>query len=46
MEDKYMPFNFLEFWQLMKLKASIKNPDELLEEYMTWGRFPLICNYW
>lgn len=41
---RIMPFSFSEFCQLMKLKASIKNHDELLEEYMTWGGFPLICN--
>lgn len=40
---RIMPFNFSEFCQLMKLKRSIKNNDELLEEYMTWGGFPLIC---
>jgi len=41
---RIMPFNFSEFCQLMRLKASIKNSDELLEEYMIWGGFPLICN--
>lgn len=41
---RIMPFNFFEYCELMKVKGFDKDKDVLLEEYMTWGGFPLICN--
>lgn len=40
---KVMPFNFQEFYEFKHLLSTKKNDDELLDEYMTWGGFPLIC---
>jgi len=41
---RIMPFNFSEYCELINSKGLEKTNDMLLEEYMTWGGFPLICN--
>lgn len=40
---KIRPFNFLEFCKLKKEESVIINYDQLLEEYIKWGGFPLVC---
>ncbi len=40
---RIMPFNFKEFCEYKKQYGSAKNNQELLDEYMVWGGFPLVC---
>lgn len=38
-----MPFNFKEYVAFCEEEGKKKTKEELLEEYMTWGGFPLVC---
>lgn len=40
---RIMPFNFKEFCQYKELLGGEETVQELLDEYMTWGGFPLVC---
>lgn len=40
---RIMPFNFKEFCQLKKEMNIEKSSEALLEEFMKWGGFPLVC---
>lgn len=40
---KMMPFNFLEFCELKKSEGDHRTYDEYMQEFMTWGGFPLVC---
>ena len=40
---RVMPFSFKEFCVYKQEKNCVKSKDELLQEYMTWGGFPLVC---
>lgn len=40
---RIMPFNFSEFCEFRKEKNTDKTFDELLDEYMKWGGFPIVC---
>lgn len=40
---RIMPFNFKEFCEYRKQSASTLNNQELLDEYMVWGGFPIVC---
>lgn len=40
---RIMPFNFKEFCQYKELPGGEATVQELLDEYMTWGGFPLVC---
>ncbi len=40
---RIMPFNFSEFCEFKKENNTDKTYDELLDEYMKWGGFPIVC---
>lgn len=40
---RVMPFTFREFQELKKMEETSLSNEELLQEYMTWGGFPLVC---
>lgn len=40
---RIMPFNFKEFCEYQKQKGSGKSKQELFDEYLIWGGFPLVC---
>lgn len=40
---RVMPFCFKEYYQYKTMKGTVKTKEELLDEYMTWGGFPLVC---
>lgn len=40
---RIMPFNFSEFCEFRKENNTDKTYDELLDEYMKWGGFPIVC---
>lgn len=40
---RVMPFNFKEYCEFQKQEKIEKTTDQLLNEYMTWGGFPLVC---
>lgn len=40
---KIMPFNFQEFCEFKKSEGQNGTLDEYMEEYLTWGGFPLVC---
>ncbi len=40
---RVMPFCFKEYYQYRMMNACKKSKEELLEEYMIWGGFPLVC---
>lgn len=40
---RIMPFNFSEFCKFKKENNILKTMDELLDEYMIWGGFPIVC---
>lgn len=40
---RVMPFCFKEYYQYQMLNESKKSKKELLDEYMIWGGFPLVC---
>lgn len=40
---RIMPFNFKEFVEYMREEGTEKSLEALLNEYMIWGGFPLVC---
>lgn len=40
---RIMPFCFREFVAFFKEKGDTRTQEQLLEEYMLWGGFPLVC---
>lgn len=40
---RVMPFCFKEYYRYHEEAGTDKTKDELLDEYMTWGGFPLVC---
>ncbi len=40
---RIMPFNFKEYCECQLEMQRIKTNEELLDEYMKWGGFPLVC---
>lgn len=40
---RVMPFCFKEYYQYRMMNDSKKSKEELLDEYMIWGGFPLVC---
>ena len=40
---RIMPFNFQEFCEFKKGEGIDGSPEEYMQEYMTWGGFPLVC---
>lgn len=40
---RIMPFNFKEFCEYKKQCGTARENRELLDEYMTWGGFPIVC---
>lgn len=40
---RIMPFNFREFCEYRKEIGDNRSYQHLLDEYMTWGGFPLVC---
>lgn len=40
---RVMPFNFKEFCCYKEEEGTKKTKEELLDEYMVWGGFPLVC---
>lgn len=40
---RVMPFNFKEYCQYKQELNSAKTYEQLLDEYMIWGGFPLVC---
>ena len=40
---KVLPFNFEEFCQFKKSEGIELTFDECMQEYLTWGGFPLVC---
>lgn len=40
---KIMPFTFSEYCEYQNIIKRDKSKEELLDEYMTWGGFPLVC---
>lgn len=40
---RIMPFNFAEFCEFKMQEGTTKSQEELLEEFMKWGGFPLVC---
>lgn len=40
---RIMPFNFKEYCEFMKQENRDKPVEELLNDYMMWGGFPLVC---
>lgn len=40
---RVMPFNFKEYCECQSEIQSDKTKEELLDEYMKWGGFPMVC---
>lgn len=40
---RVMPFCFKEYYRYHEEAGTAKTKEELLDEYMTWGGFPLVC---
>ncbi len=40
---RIMPFCFKEFAALYEEKEKLISPEQLLDKYMLWGGFPLVC---
>lgn len=40
---RVMPFCFKEYYRYRMLNESRRSKEELLDEYMIWGGFPLVC---
>ncbi len=40
---RVMPFSFKEYCQCKKENGSVKSREALLDEYIKWGSFPLVC---
>jgi len=40
---RVMPFCFKEYYQYHKSIDTNRTKEELLDEYMTWGGFPMVC---
>ena len=40
---RIMPFNFQEFCEFEKSEGQEHTLDEYMQEYLTWGGFPLVC---
>lgn len=40
---KIMPFNFQEFVEYRRSENDFRTLDELMNEYLVWGGFPLVC---
>lgn len=40
---KVLPFNFQEFCELKKSEGDNRTYDEYMQEFLTWGGFPLVC---
>ena len=40
---KVLPFNFREFCELKKSEGDNRTYDEYMQEFLTWGGFPLVC---
>ena len=40
---RVMPFCFLEYYEFMQEEGDVRSKEELLEVYMKWGGFPLVC---
>ena len=40
---RILPFNFREFCQYKEEQGDGRSKEALLEEYMIWGGFPLVC---
>jgi predicted AAA+ superfamily ATPase len=40
---RVMPFNFKEYCEYQSEMQMNKSKEELLDEYMKWGGFPLVC---
>ena len=40
---RVMPFNFKEYCEFKEEEQAGKSYEELLDEYMRWGGFPLVC---
>ncbi len=40
---RVMPFNFQEFCEFKKSVGQLRTYDEYMQEYLTWGGFPLVC---
>ena len=40
---KVLPFNFQEFCELKKSEGDHQTYDEYMQEFLTWGGFPLVC---
>ena len=40
---RVMPFNFKEYCEFKTEEQAGKSYEELLDEYMRWGGFPLVC---
>ncbi|MBP3476360.1 MAG: ATP-binding protein [Lachnospiraceae bacterium] len=40
---RVMPFNFQEFCEFKKSEGQERTLDEYMQEFLTWGGFPLVC---
>lgn len=40
---RVLPFNFQEFCEFKKSEGQKGTLDEYMQEYLTWGGFPLVC---
>ena len=40
---KVLPFNFQEFCELKKSEGDNRTYEEYMQEFLTWGGFPLVC---
>lgn len=40
---RVMPFNFSEFCEFLKLENKSGTTEQWLNEYISWGGFPLVC---
>ena len=40
---RVMPFNFQEFCEFKKSEGQEQTLDEYMQEFLTWGGFPLVC---
>lgn len=43
MSFKIMAFNFQKFCKLKKSEGDNRTCDEYMQEFLTWGGFPLVC---
>jgi predicted AAA+ superfamily ATPase len=41
---KVLPFSYAEFCSFKKVNGELSDKQTLLNEYLTWGGFPLVCN--